>query len=535
MATVARKKIGGRYRFGMLLGEGAMSTVSCADDELLERKVAVKLLKPVYASDPDFVERFYAEARAAAKIVDPHVVAIYDILNEANAHAIVMEYVEGPSLADVLKQRGTLEEDEAISYARQTAQALAAAHGQGILHRDIKPGNLLLGRDGQLKVADFGLAKAFHGEDLDRTQAGTLVGSVHYFSPEQAQGKTLTPASDLYSLGIVLYQLVSGHVPFEGDSAVSTALAQVNQPAPSLDDLRVWMTAPLAALVSRLLQKDPDRRIQSAQEVDEQLAAMQGDSPPVARAFAADAPTIIVQRGTIDALPKRPEKQVQPVAAAAGTAWARMQARLFELRDRIKPLAADRWASTQRAFGQWRRRTPAPAVRLPKPLYAIALLIGVLLVAAIAALAHPRVHAPDARHLTTATALSRLRDAGLDPIVQTRPDERIAQGQILDQQPAPGSTLHRGDRVTLIASSGLPYLAIPNVLGKNFAVAAQSMRQARLSARYAARISDAPANTVIEQIPAAGTRVRERTPTLVVISAGPQPRIIYSGSGDGGD
>ncbi|MDP9017699.1 MAG: protein kinase [Candidatus Eremiobacteraeota bacterium] len=285
MATAARKQIGGRYRFGMLLGEGAMSTVSCADDEFLERKVALKLLKPVYASDPDFVDRFYAEGRSAAKIVDPHVVAIYDVLNERSTHAIVMEYIEGPSLADVLKLRGTLEEDEAISYARQTAQALASAHAQGILHRDIKPANLLLSRDGQLKVADFGLAKAFLGGDQDLTQAGTLMGSVHYFSPEQAQGNALTPASDLYSLGIVIHQLVSGRVPFDEESAVATALAHVNQAPPSQQELRTWMTAPLANIVERLLQKDPDHRYQSAEDLDAALAGVQGDLPPVARAF----------------------------------------------------------------------------------------------------------------------------------------------------------------------------------------------------------------------------------------------------------
>jgi len=230
MPRTASRLLGGRYRVASLLGEGAMSTVSRGTDELLQRPVAMKLLKPLYASDDDFVERFYNEARSAAKIVHPNVVCVYDVLTDGKAHAIILEYVEGRSLATILAE-GPLSEHQTIVYLRQIAQALGGAHSQGILHRDIKPSNLLVDAQGTLKVADFGLAKAAEGADLSLTQPGTLLGSVHYFSPEQAQGKVLTRASDLYSAGVVAYQMISCNVPFTSDSPVSTAVAHVTQPA----------------------------------------------------------------------------------------------------------------------------------------------------------------------------------------------------------------------------------------------------------------------------------------------------------------
>jgi tRNA A-37 threonylcarbamoyl transferase component Bud32 len=522
MASKQRAVLGGRYRIGELLGEGATATVSRAADQLLHRDVAIKLLKPASAFDATLVERFYAEARAAAALVDPRIVGIYDIIAEGSLHAIVMEYVDGPSLAAVLTREGKIDERRAVRYARRIAQALAAAHARGILHRDIKPANVLLTRDDDVKVADFGLAKAFEGADLELTQAGQFVGSAHYFSPEQAQGSQLTPASDLYSLGIVTYQLVTGTLPFDAGSPVSIAVAHVTAPAPTEASLARAMSPGLAAIVARLLAKDPHARFESAAGLDAALEALDG-----APAHEPEWNVATIVGGPPPVPPRKPRKAARrfgrrtlaliAAAAAAALAWAhrRSSPAIGRLREGV------------------RSHTPAWVRELRPQNSALAAAMLLLLVVVTSIAAWPRSFAlADVRHASLAQARDKLAALGLATAIWDRADEHSPAGTVIAQSPVANAAVHRGDVVRLTVSSGAPMVTMPNLLGTSYPSARRAMQRAKLLARFAARVAAVPANVVMDQFPPAGTRVRSRTQALVVISAGPQPPVIMTGYGD---
>ncbi|HEX5579414.1 MAG TPA: protein kinase, partial [Candidatus Limnocylindria bacterium] len=219
--------ISGRYRLIAPLGEGGMATIWRAVDEQLDREVAVKLLREQYGNDPGFAARFKQEARAAGSLQHPNIVSVYDYGTESDGtQFIVMQLVEGDDLAGILRERTRLETDDAVRVAIGVASALEAAHRRGLVHRDVKPGNILITDDGDVKVTDFGIARAV--AEASMTVTGTTLGSVHYFSPEQARGDEVTGASDVYSLGIVLYEMLTGRRPFEGDSAAGVALKRLN-------------------------------------------------------------------------------------------------------------------------------------------------------------------------------------------------------------------------------------------------------------------------------------------------------------------
>jgi eukaryotic-like serine/threonine-protein kinase len=298
-----RSLLNGRYRLGNLLGEGAVGIVSRAWDEVLRRDVAVKMLKPAYATDARTVARFYAEARAAARLAHPHAVLVHDIVADRAWHAIVMEYVAGVSLERVLASEGRVGEARAVRYGREIAQALAAAHAGGLLHRDVKPSNVLITQSDSVKVADFGLAKAIVDVGTS-TEAGRMIGSASYVSPEQAQGLALTPASDLYSLGVVLHRLVTGRLPFEGASPIAVAVAHVTAPAPREDELAREMSPALATIIARLLRKAPAERYASATDVAAALAAIETGSPRTLPAW--DAPTVTAERVRARPAPRAP-------------------------------------------------------------------------------------------------------------------------------------------------------------------------------------------------------------------------------------
>lgn len=464
--------LAGRYLLGQTIGEGAMGTVLRAVDELLGRPVAVKLLRAPYAQDPALVERFYGEARAAASIVDPHVVAVHDVVDDGGEHAIVMEHVDGPSLAAVLRRTGRLDEPRAVRYARDVASGLAAAHARGLLHRDIKPANLLLTPDDTIKVTDFGIAKVMTS-DVALTLPGRLIGSAAYVSPEQAQERALSAASDLYSLGVVLHELVTGTLPFGATSSVQMAVAHVTEPAPSAAALARVMSPGLAAIVHRLLRKDPAERYATAGEL---IAAL-------------------------DALPA-------PGIAAPPPAVARTRARARTLGAVFNP------------YGNPIERGPALLTGA-----AVLLLLGVL---GIGLSAHPEppVTLADLRHTTVAHARSTLASAGLGAAVASRPDTRAQTGTVVAQSPQPGSSVARGTVVHLVASSGPPLVTVPNLAGMQLGQAMLAIKRVAVHTTVAARLSSAQANTVIAQYPSAGTQVRAGSDELVVISTGPQPPII---------
>jgi eukaryotic-like serine/threonine-protein kinase len=282
-----------RYELVELVGTGGMSSVYKAHDRLLERNVALKVLHPHYGEDGEYVERFRREARAVAQLSHPNIVTVIDRGADDGRQYIVFEYVDGENLKQLLTRTGPLPIRRAIKLGLETAEALAFAHTHGLVHRDVKPQNVLLTPEGEAKVTDFGIARSLDVEH-GVTQTGTVLGTSNYISPEQAGGKPVTPATDVYSLGVVLFELLTGDVPFPGDNFVAVAMKHINEPVPDLAALRPDAPSRLVAAVERALEKDPRRRFRSMDELAEELRLCLeelGDSDSQ-RTFVSPSPVI---------------------------------------------------------------------------------------------------------------------------------------------------------------------------------------------------------------------------------------------------
>jgi serine/threonine-protein kinase len=270
----------GRYRLERRLGVGGMATVQLAFDTRLERHVAVKLLAEHLAEDSNFVSRFRREALAAARLVHPNIVQVFDFGLDDSTHRnfIVMEFVDGQSCAEMLREQTTLPPNEAVEILAQSCRGLDYAHRNGVVHRDVKPGNLLRSEEGMVKLADFGIAKA--AEDSDITKVGSVLGTAAYLAPEQARGEPAGPPSDLYALGVVAYQLMAGRLPYDAGSLTDLARLQESGPPPRLDELEPNVPAALAAAVARALHRDPERRYADAAEMETALRdGLRGRAP----------------------------------------------------------------------------------------------------------------------------------------------------------------------------------------------------------------------------------------------------------------
>jgi eukaryotic-like serine/threonine-protein kinase len=280
----SRVEIADRYRLDSRLGYGGMSTVHLALDLRLERQVAVKLLAEHLADEPSFVSRFQREAQAAARLVHPNVVQVFDSGRDERTgqYFIVMEYVEGRSCAEILRDQGWVDVEDALSIIEQACEGLYYAHRHGVVHRDVKPGNLLRAREGEVKLADFGIAKATEQSSI--TQVGSVLGTAAYLAPEQARGEEAGPSADLYALGVVAYQLMSGRLPYEASSLTELALKQQQEEPAMLDTLVAAVNPALAAGVARALALDPRERYQTALEMRHGLSDGARGVPPGARA-----------------------------------------------------------------------------------------------------------------------------------------------------------------------------------------------------------------------------------------------------------
>src|SRR5215210_1518311 len=279
--------LGGRYRLVELLGQGGMATIYRARDNQLERNVAVKVLRPEYGTDPDFIDRFRHEAQSAASLNHPNVVGVYDYGTDPVGPFIVMELVEGEDLSSVLRKTGALPPRAAARLVAQAARAVAAAHDNGFVHRDVKPGNILVTREGRVKVADFGIARALAESAL--TLPGTTLGSVHYFSPEQARGELATPQSDIYSLGIVLFELLTGRRPWTGDTAAAIATARLTGAVPSPSSVHGGIPPTLEAIDQKAMATNPEDRFATAAEMAGALEEATGEDRGAGAAGLATA------------------------------------------------------------------------------------------------------------------------------------------------------------------------------------------------------------------------------------------------------
>ncbi|HWG94549.1 MAG TPA: Stk1 family PASTA domain-containing Ser/Thr kinase [Mycobacteriales bacterium] len=487
----------GRYRLERLIARGGMATVYLGTDTRLDRTVAVKVLRAALAEDPEFVERFTREARSAARLSTPDVVAVFDQGRDpaSGAAYLVMEHVRGRTLRDVLRERGPLPPVEALALLEPVLRALAAAHAAGLVHRDVKPENVLVADDGRVKVADFGLARAFQTSSLTST-SGVLLGTVAYLAPEQVEHGSADPRSDVYSAGIVLWELLTGTPPYESDTPLSVAFRHVHEDVPPPSEVVEGVPVAVDELVVRATRRDPAARPLDAGALLAEVRAVLADLPDehrtvVVRLPSAGQPTLVVPRTPVR--PARPVRRRR--SRRKGVLWALV----------VLLLAAAALG------GGWYLGTGRYA------------------------------DVPSVLGSEEAAAVSTLTAAGFEVRVdpEGRFDEQVPAGHVLEQQPDEGSRLRRGAVVTLVLSLGPDRRAVPEVAGSDVPGATAALEAVGLRAgTVVEEFSDRPVGEVLGTDPPAGELLREDTPVTLVVSKGlemlPVPDVVGRSQADAG-
>ena len=551
--------LGGRYRLVELLGQGGMATIYRAQDIRLGRDVAVKVLRPEYGRDPDFFARFRQEAQSAASLNHPNIVSVHDYGQDPDGPFIVMEYVAGEDLASLLRN-GALAPRQAARIAAEVARALDAAHARGIVHRDVKPGNILIANDGRVKVTDFGIARAIAEAQL--TLPGMTLGSVHYFSPEQARGEPASVASDIYALGIVLYECLTGRRPWEGDSAASVAMARLTGAAPGPSDVMVSVPPALDAIVRRALAPAPEDRFPSAAAMADALESFLAAGSHAGPGGVAGAGGAGAARGAREVAVAGTAALIAPRSAAAaggvtagGVAAGAPPADLTPAPVRLRPEPArplpypeDAYAvgpsgGPEAGFGggsggptppPW--PAPEPSGGGTSPWVWISGLLGLVVLAVAAYLLYQvvsggttappaeQVSVPDFVGRTLEEARSTAYTLGLQLVTTTQPSDRPV-GTILDQQPPANAKVDKGSQVTVIVATGTETVLVPDLRLKAEPDALAAIFQAGLTngSRTEAFDPIVPSGSVISQDPQAGTKVARGTPVNYVVSKGPEP------------
>jgi serine/threonine-protein kinase len=480
-----------RYRLDSKLGEGGMATVFCGTDTVLRRRVAIKVLREQYAADQEFVRRFYQEAESAARLSHPNIVNTFDVGREGDAYYIVMELVDGSSLGEIIASDGKLPEPVALDYAAQIASGLAYAHRMGLLHRDIKPANILITKDDVVKLSDFGIARAVSEHTMTLTKPGLVMGSVYYISPEQAQGHELHESSDLYSLGVVLYQMLTGKLPYAGESPVTVALKHIGDPVPTIDTRALGVSPALAAIVNKLLQKKPEHRFSSASELATALREARERPAVAGYRLSDDAPT-------------------QPMRAA-------------------RPLPPRRSPMPDRPYGEGDDRDAAPARRNG---WIVALLVAFLLAATAGGyylFARPlpnlaeNIAVGDYTNMSDAQAQQTAVNAGLRVRFVKSPSDTVAANHVIRQNPLPGSRVGRDALVELVISNGKPLVGLLDVRGYSLLDAQRTLQAQGFAVNVVRKYDTSAKDNVIDQQPKAGAQVQQASRVTLVVSNGAEP------------
>ncbi|HEY8467925.1 MAG TPA: PASTA domain-containing protein [Solirubrobacterales bacterium] len=514
------QKVGGRYRLVRRLGAGGMADVWLAEDEMLDRRVALKFLHERFNADTQFVERFRREAKAAAGLQHPNLVGVYDRGTEDGRHWIAMEYVEGASLRDLIA-RG-LSVPEAIEIVRQILAGVRYAHQHGIVHRDLKPGNVLVDAEGRARVTDFGIARAGASEI---TQTGSVLGTAQYLSPEQAQGLDVTQAADIYSIGVILYEALTGRVPFDGDSAVAVAMRQVTETPRPPAELNPAVGPALSSVVMRALEKDPERRFASADEFLRALDAAEADPALAAAAPLPPAPPPpepppkrefwtrrkLIALGVILALligvaawALTRAEQVR-VPAVVGFSQDRAERVLQEAGFEVAPRTFESCDEPQTVVEQ----DPAGGTNADAgSTVVIHVSIG------------SQVAVPNLAGMRVDRAAARLKDAQLQADQREVFSNRVEPGRVVRTEPPAGEQVACQSVVEMLVSQGANLVPVPDVVGLDEADAETAIRDARLIPNVETRDADEPEGTVIDQSPAPGTEIRPRSEVTIVVSTG---------------
>jgi serine/threonine-protein kinase len=537
-----------RYRVLRKLGAGGMADVNLCEDLTLGRRVALKVLSSRFVHDAQFVERFRREAKAAAGLNHPNLVAIYDWGEIDGTYFIVMEYVEGETLKQLVRRRGRLNGSEALEIALGLLAAVGYAHRHGVVHRDIKSQNILLDASGAVKVTDFGIARA---GDTGMTEAGSVLGTAQYLAPEQARGEVVDERSDLYSVGIVLYEMLTGRVPFTGDSAVTVAMKHVNERPPEPAEVVPGMPYALNQIVLKALAKDPSLRYQSADEFARDLRAAQVGGPVAAAAYdpSAESTQLMATPGgetqvmtrQMDATPppKRRSRRTLWIvllllaviaAAVAALVWTmsgeridvpgvvgRSEAQATKaLEDLGFKVEVKDTYSDDVSVGFVARQSPEEGAELKE---------GATVTIWVSRGAET-IRLSDFRGWKAADVAAWLKENGLEGVQKKGRSDNVAQGRVYDQDPPSGTELARGETVTYWVSSGAPQVEVPDVTGMSRADAIAALVALGLEL---GTVTTEPSTTydidqVIRQDPAEGEKVDEGTAVDLVVSSGsPSP------------
>jgi serine/threonine-protein kinase len=488
---IEQQTFNNRYRLDRKLGEGGMATVYSGTDTLLRRRVAIKVLRSQYAADAEFVRRFYQEAESAARLSHPNIVNTYDVGREGDTYYIVMELVDGPSLAEIISADGKLPEHVAIDYAAQICNGLAFAHRQGLLHRDIKPANVLVTKDDVVKLSDFGIARAVSQHTMALTKPGLVMGSVFYISPEQAQGHELNESSDLYSVGIVLYQMLTGDLPYGGESPVTVALKHIGDPVPTLDTKKLGISPALAAIVNKLLQKNPENRFASASEVATALREARERPSVAAYSISDDAPTQTFR--TV------PPPRRSPMPDRSFTSISEEEESRSRLGGRaITILAILAVIATGIGYFVFGRNT----ISLP--------VVGATIKVA------------DYTNMTDSQAQAAVVNAGLVARFIKTSSDTVAVNHVIRQNPPAGSSVQKNATIELMISNGLPTVGLRDVRGFNSGDAQRILQDDGFKVKVAKKYDNAPIDTVLDQSPNARSQLRKASTVTLIVSQGPE-------------
>ena len=501
--SMARNLIDQRYELRTLVGSGGMADVYLAGDEVLGREVALKLLKERYAEDEEFVERFKREARSAAALSSPYIVPIFDWgETEDGTYYITMEYLPGGTLKDRIMATGALRSQAAAEVALQVAEALKAAHVRGVVHRDIKPRNILLADSGHAKVADFGIARAAEATTI--SHAGDILGSAKYMSPEQAEGEQAGPASDLYSLGVVLYEMLTGRAPFEIEIPADVPIRHALAPPPHPREIDSEVPEELDAITMKLLATNPEDRFGSADEVIQELGRLRLDVPSARP--PTDGPTTETAPGVAKAPTSSPPSSTQPASRQR-----KVLPTLTILALLLTLLAVVGW-------GLWRdsgggvlhallERLPTEASQDAKRKPS----------------APKTVEVPTVKGTTERAARQRLTGAGFKVGVQRRESSEEESGKVIGQSLAGGKEGKRGSRVLLTVGEGQQVTKVPDLTGLTYSEAENRLEEAGylLGGVEEATSDTVPAGVVMKQDPPPGTTLAPGSYVYLTDSTGP--------------